>query len=369
MASCLLRAPEIEAVHFVVAPWQEHIVFESVLQLDSRFILHTSKMDRSSISRNAWYYRKLPRIANAMRADVAHLTHPMPINAEAFNCPVVVTLHDMYPFEIPMNFGFPKFIFNRIVLRQCLDAADAITCVSEATKSKLSSYLPSVSSKAIRVYNCVDPQLAAIDTRELKKWHNQPFLLCVAQHRRNKNLPLLIRAYKRLLTAGKIAATTQLLIVGISGPETHRIRRLIGSCALASRVHLREGLSEGELQWCYRNCEALVAPSITEGFGLPVAEAMLAGCRVVCSEILAHWEIGAGRCHFVEIQQQGEERLASAIAASLGEAKPRPLDLPDLSGAVIAREYVALYRKLIAGAAVVRGSAALPVAVSERQLL
>jgi glycosyltransferase involved in cell wall biosynthesis len=113
----------------------------------------------------------------------------------------------------------------------------------------------------------------------------------------------------------------------------------------------------------------LVAPSITEGFGLPVAEAMLAGCRVVCSEIPAHWEIGAGRCHFVELGQQAEERLAAAIAASLSEAKPMPDRLPELSAPVLARDYVALYRKVITSDAVIRGSAALSVAVSERQLL
>lgn len=369
MASCLLQAPEVESVHFVVAPWQEQMVNAYGLQLDSRFVLHVREMGRNSLGRNAWYFRRLPQLANAMRADLVHLTYPMPINAPAFRCPVVVTLHDMYPFEIPMNFGFPKFIFNRIVLRQCLHASDAVACVSESTTSALRNCFPSVSAKAIRIYNCVDPQLASAEACPIEAWRNEPFLLCVAQHRRNKNLKLLIRAYRRLLTSEQIPAATQLLIVGISGPETHAILRLIDHFRLSDRVHLREGLSEGQLQWCYRNCEALVAPSITEGFGLPVAEAMLAGCRVVCSEIPAHWEIGAGRCHFVELGQQAEERLAAAIAASLSEAKPMPDKLPELSAPVLARDYVALYRKVITSDAVIRGSAALSVAVSERQLL
>jgi hypothetical protein len=54
-----------------------------------------------------------------------------------FACPTMVTLHDLYPYEMPMNFGFPKFIFNRMVLQQCLRNTDAIACVSETTLFRL----------------------------------------------------------------------------------------------------------------------------------------------------------------------------------------------------------------------------------------
>lgn len=369
MTSCLLRAPEIDSVHLVIAPWQQQMVYATGLQLDARLTLHVSEMGRGSIARNLWYYKMLPEVAQAIRADVVHLTYPMPLNSPAFHVPVVVTLHDLYPFEIPMNFGVPKFMFNRMVLRQCLQAADAIACVSEATKNMLHRFFPSVSAKALRLYNCVDPQPPADAVCSIEGWRTQPFLLCVAQHRKNKNLRLLISTYRRMLNAQQLPAETQLLIVGVSGPETGDLRRLIEHWELGERVHLRHGLTEAQLQWCYRKCEVLVAPSITEGFGLPVAEAMLAGCRVVCSEIPAHWEIGAGRCHFVPIDQQGEERLADAIAASLTEAKPRPIALPELSPSVLAREYLALYRGLTPSHAVVRGPSALPIAVSERQSL
>lgn len=369
MASCLLRAAEIETVHFVIAPWQRQMVHASGLESDARFILHDIEMGRSSISRNAWYYRRLPEAAREIRADLVHVSLPMPVNRRAFPCPVVVTLHDLYPFEIPMNFGFPKFIFNQMVLRQCLKSADAIACVSEATKTMLHRFFPSVSAEAIRIYNCVDSQPATPAERPMEGWGNEPFLLCVAQHRKNKNLQLLISAFRKLLTTGQISSQTRLLIVGVSGPETRHVHRLIAHRALDGRVHLLQGLTESQLQWCYRHCEALVAPSITEGFGLPVAEAMLAGCRVVCSEIPAHWEIGAGHCRFVQVQDEGETRLAEAISSCLAEPKPQPVDLPELSAAALAREYVALYGRLITSRAIAGQSAALSPAISEGQLL
>ena len=60
-----------------------------------------------------------------------------------------------------------------------------------------------------------------------------------------------------------------------------------------------------ELQWCYRKCELLLAPSSIEGFGLPVAEALLAGCRIVCSDILAFRELEGKNCHYVPLDVDG----------------------------------------------------------------
>ena len=368
MVSCLLRTPEVESVHFAVAPWQEEMVNAHGLQSDPRVILHVREMGRSSIGRNTWHYRRLPELARSVSADLVHLTYPVPINAPAFHCPVVATLHDMYPFEIPMNFGFPKFIFNQLMLRQCLSAADAIACVSETTMGKLRSFVPSVSRKALRIYNCVEPHASSEAACPIAGLCSNPFLLCVAQHRKNKNLPLLIRAYRRLLNSRQISTKTQLIIVGVLGPETGHIRRVIGQTS-GGRIQLIQGLTEAELQWCYKHCEVLIAPSITEGFGLPVAEGLLAGCRVVCSEIPAHWEIGAGRCHFVELKQDAEERLAGAIAAGLSEPKPQPMDLPELSADHLSREYIALYRTLLTSSAVIKSAPAIPLATSERQPL
>lgn len=361
LAQCLLSAPEVERVHFVVAPWQQEMAGATGLQLDQRFTLHVEEMERSSIGRNEWYYRKLPDVARAVRADLVHLSYPMPIDASAFQCPTVVSLHDLYPYEIPMNFGFPKFIFNRIALRECLGAVDAIACVSNATANKLRQYLPASSRKAVRIYNCVEPQPAEFVSPPTR-WDGRPFLLCVAQHRKNKNLRLLIRTFRRLLTAGRIGANMRLLIVGIPGPETKSIHRLIAQSGLSECVQLREGLSEAELQWCYRNCEALVSPSVTEGFGLPVAEGILAGCRIVCSEIPAHWEIGAGRCRFVNLQFNGDEKLADAIVGSLRESKPRPVFLPELSARKITQQYVELYSKLLSPATDACLSTTVPIA-------
>jgi len=113
------------------------------------------------------------------------------------------------------------------------------------------------------------------------------------------------------------------------------------------RVILRDGLSDYQLQWCYRHCEALVVPSTTEGFGLPVAEGMLTGCRVICSDIPTLREVGEEHCAYFVLGRSEEEALANSIATSLKQPKPKAVALPHFAAEVIGNQYVNLYRQLL----------------------
>jgi len=348
VARCLLLEPEISALHLVIAPWQRRFMQAAGFRSDPRLVTHVAKMDKSSLSRNLWYYRDLPQLAARLKADLVHFSYPMPVNAAAFSCPTMVTLHDLYPYEIPMNFGFPKFIFNRMVLRQCLHKVDAIACVSDTTLLRLRKYSPPfVWKKAVRIYNCVETEsVGGVDT-PIWGWQGERFLLSVAQHRRNKNIPLLLRSFHRLLRTGQIPADLKLVVIGIAGPETGRIRRLVSVLGLAGSTSFREGVSESELKWCYAQCEAVVCPSLTEGFGLPIAEALLAGCRVVCSDIPAFREVGDGHCRFVSLSGDVEDALAAAIVAVLNDPKGAQKPLLQFSAPVLTKQYTSLYRGLI----------------------
>jgi glycosyltransferase involved in cell wall biosynthesis len=355
VARCLLPEPEVSSLHFVIAPWQLGMVESAGLLQDSRMMVHVADMDRSSVGRNLWYYRKLPKLAADLQADVVHLSYPMPVDAGAFHCPTLVTLHDLYPYQIPMNFGFPKFIFNRVVLQQCLRSVDSIACVSQATLHSLKKYVPiAVWKKAVRLYNCVEAQRVLNPHPPIAGWQNDQFLLCVAQHRRNKNLPLLIRAFHRMLRMGQVARDMKLVIVGITGPETRNIHRLASALRLDASVSFLEGVSDSELQWCYRQCQVVVSPSAIEGFGLPIAEALLAGCRVVCSDIPAYQEVGDEQCRFVSLERNAEETLTEAIVATLKEPKGSPRSLQQFSAPVLGPQYVDLYRKLMTCSAPLR---------------
>ena len=345
---CLLSRPEVSSVSLVMAPWQRELVRSSGLQPGPHLCFHFAEMRNGSLSRILWFYRDLPMLARDLGADVVHVGYPAPLDTQSFPCPVVVSLHDLYPYQIPSNFGLLKGLFNRLLLRQCLRAVDAIACVSETTLLDLDRYAPlKVRQVARRIYNCVEPAPVCAPQTPLSGWGGEPFLLCVAQHRRNKNIPFLIKVFQHLLCAEGFDPSTRLIVVGIPGPETRSILHAIRRSGLEDSILLRQGLSESELQWCYRNCEAVVTPSTIEGFGLPVVEALLAGCRIVCSDIPAFREFGGNTCHYVSLGVHAEAAFATAILKALREPLPLPLSMPELAAPIIAGQYVRLYRQLL----------------------
>ncbi len=352
VARCLLTRNEVTAVDLIAAPWQQQFLSDSVQHDDIRLKLHSAPIGRNALSRNAWYYFQLPTLAADLRADILHLAYPVPVNRTALRCPTVVTLHDLYPYDLPENFGFPKVLFNRLVLQHCLRAANAIACVSDSTISRLESFAPAcIREKAEVIRNCVELQPQVTTHIPLPNWRGQPFLLCVAQHRSNKNILFLLRVFVQLLSTAKLAPKTRLLIVGIEGPETNAIVRFVTTAGIAERIVLLSGISEAELQWCYRNCQLLVAPSVTEGFGLPVAEALLAGCDVVCSDIPAFREAGGDHCRYLPLDS---DAFVDAIASAVRTPFRKPVTLPHLSLPVIAEKYLRLYGSLLASSAVAK---------------
>ncbi len=347
LARCLLTRADVSAVHLIVAGWQYDSLCGALPQDDPRLHIHSVNIGTSALSRNLWYYSELPVLAEQLKADVVHLAYPVPLNRHAFRCPTVVTLHDLYPYDIPANFGFPKVLFNRLILQQCLRSVDAIACVSESTRRQLDIYAPRLElEKAVTIYNCVEAGPRMAMQSPLASWNGEPFLLCVAQHRRNKNILLALEVFHRLLRSGEAHPQEVLVIIGIEGPETARIHRFIHATGLTHRVVLLQGVSDAGLQWCYGHCELLLAPSIIEGFGLPVVEAMVQQCRVVCSDIPAFREVGGAYCHYAKLQPSAEDAFVRAIELARKDVSFRAPVASRFSSSRIAADYMQLYTRL-----------------------
>lgn len=343
---CLLERAEVQRVDLVIGSWQEPCFLELLKTIDptlraSRLYLHQARCARASLGRNLWYYRSLPALAKAFASDVVHLTYPVPLARSRIACPVLVTLHDLYPYDLPENFGYPRVLLNRLILRQCLAAVDAIACVSKSTRERLLRRLPACAEKASCIYNCVIPHYSEASPNPLVPG---PFVLMVAQHRKNKDILFALSIFRRLLF---MEPALTLLVVGNEGPETPAIHRMMEDPLLQGKVRLLSGLSDAQLQGCYRHAALLLATSIVEGFGLPIAEAMLAGCPIVCSDIPAFRELAARHVHLIPLDASAEQSFLIAIRAVLADARPQPTALPHFSISDIGARYIQLYTHLL----------------------
>ena len=347
LARALLSTREIDRVHFIAGDWQKPMFSPGLPEADPRLHMHWVRLADANISRLSWYYRELPQIAMQLEADVVHLTYPAPVAAHSYHCPLVVSLHDLYPFDTPVNFGVLRSAVARRTMGQCIRRVNAIACVSTSTLDQLTRWFPDRVAEAVVIPNVVELKGPLQAERAPEALRGHPFLLSVAQHRRNKNVPFSISVFARALQDRVLPRDARFVIVGIPGPETSAIHARIRECRLEDRVFLYSGLTEPELHWCYRHCAALLAPSSVEGFGLPVVEAALAGCRIVCSDIPAFHEVGGLSCHFVPHDDDLVAAYTRVLADALAAPKPPARSLPHLSAASVGRRYAELYRTLL----------------------
>jgi glycosyltransferase involved in cell wall biosynthesis len=345
LARSLVARDEVAQVVLVAGRWQLEC-FQSAFGLDHpKLLLYPVDVANRSISRNLWYWQSLPRVAAACNGDAVHYCFPAPIHRRRFRCPVVTSLHDLYPYDIPENFGYPRVLFNRLFLRQSLAASDAIACVSQETLRRLRLRgFARAAQKALVIPNCVGMQSkASLPDHPLLASGRNRLLLFVGQHRQNKNIPLLLRAFSRLLLAGDLHPATLLAMVGEKGPATAEIQRRVADLCLQQNVLILESVPDCALRWLYNHAELLIAPSADEGFGLPVAEALACGTRVLCSDLPVFREVGGSACHYFDLQGDAAHNLFLAARKALREPARSVAGLDRYSADSIGERALALY--------------------------
>ncbi|MBW4554052.1 MAG: glycosyltransferase family 4 protein [Aphanocapsa sp. GSE-SYN-MK-11-07L] len=322
LAQCLAETDEVTKVTLIIGNWQQKY-FEETFQLFSPKInIITISIKNSSLSRNCWFLFGLPQLADRLNPDVIHLSFPFPFVRQWFEAPVVATIHDLYPYHCPENFGYPQVWFNRWFLKQCINQSDGLSCVSQTTLNSLKHYFPNTNfrKQVSVIYNYVDFSHASprIPDKIASEEHFE-FILCVGQHRKNKNLDLLIHVYHSLQKSGILRPSVKLLIVGSSGPETENLLYQIQTLTLQEKVLLLSSINDDELCWLYKNCDLFVIPSSTEGFCLPLVEALSLSPRVVCSNISVFQEVGSSNCTYFKLGNDSISNLIEAMTLSLSQ--------------------------------------------------
>ena len=344
LAQCLADTPEVSKVTLIIGAWQKDY-FELFVN-SPKIQLISVEIQNSSLVRNIWFLFAFPILVKRFSPDIVHLSFPFPFLRFFFSCPVVSTIHDLYPYEKPEVFGYPNVIFNRLFLKQCIENSDSLTCVSKSTLSSLKSYFPKTQTlKPISViYNYVDfSEIVAESPTNLNIGNNDAFLLCVAQHRQNKNIDLLIQAFYFLHENKSLKNDTKLIIVGNTGPETEKLFKLTHALSLQDHVIFIHAIKDKELCWLYQKCQLFIAASSQEGFCLPLAEALYFSCQVVCSDIPIFREIGGFNCCYFDLQNNALENLSQTIISTLEQPLTRNTDNFRFSKLDIADQYLKFY--------------------------
>ena len=214
-----------------------------------------------------------------------------PAHSLPLYCPMrsVVTIHDVAFLDFPKYFT-PKDLFRlKMVTRQAVKKADKIIAVSKSTKKDIVKYYQVPAKKVEVIYSAYDKKLFKPTkkteiVRVLKKYKiKEPYLIYVGTLQKRKNIPRLISAFAYLKK--KYQIPHQLVIVGKKGWLYDEIFQKVREGGLRREVIFTGFAKNSDLPGLLSGVDVFVLPSLYEGFGLPILEAMACGTPVVASKV------------------------------------------------------------------------------------
>jgi glycosyltransferase involved in cell wall biosynthesis len=298
--------------------------------------------------RSVWMQLSLPRILRALRPDVVHFTNYLaPV---ASRVPYVVSIHDMTLSLMPECHTFKKRLLTSTLVPTVARRARLVLVPSEATRRDVVRLLGIARERTRVIPYAPSPRFApaAEGAEAVAARHGvrPPYFLYVGTLEPRTNVAAALRAFARVAAD---VPEHRFLLVGQRGWRCEDVFAEASSPALRDRVRFLDYVPEEDLPLLYTHATALVYPSLYEGFGFPVVEAMACGTPVLTSRSSSLAEIGEGAALLVD--PRDEEEMAEALSALATRAALRE-DLrargraraAEFTWERTARETVAAYR-------------------------
>ncbi len=204
--------------------------------------------------------------------------------------PAVQVIHDLQVYHYPENFSWPKRRFLQRMLPRSAEAARLTVASSRYTRRDVGRFLPQrlEDTRVVQLAGRAGGQPASAESvQRVRSQYDleERYLLCVATSHLHKNLHGLVEAYSQVdLAAG-------LVLVGKRGTGHGQLVRAIRQARGRERIRVLGQVAAEELAALYTGATGAVVPSLFEGFGMTVLEAMQCGCPVACSSLTALPEV------------------------------------------------------------------------------
>src|SRR5215204_2005372 len=237
-------------------------------------------------SRRFWWSISLPRYCSQASFALFHGTNfELPYWS---SCPTVLTIHDLSLLLYPQTHQKHLVRRARVKLPLIARKANAIITPSQTVKHEVSEHLGVSADKVFAI-----PEAARRNFYRVSRSESDPvcsrlgiepeFILFVGTVEPRKNLLNLVRAFDEILR--NTSLRPQLVIAGKKGWLSDDLMGYLGSSHIKERVLFTGHLSDDDLRSVYSACRVFVYPSLYEGFGLPLLEAMACGAPVVTSRV------------------------------------------------------------------------------------
>jgi glycosyltransferase involved in cell wall biosynthesis len=243
--------------------------------------LQSSEYPRSSaISRLAWNQLMYPVVARNMDILLNPSTH-----GHLWPGKQVLTIHDLLSLRFNNISGHQRLYFQNVLPRMIRQSAAVIT-VSECTKQEVIRHFGTQADKIRVINNGFDrrnfcPSLAG-SQKILDRYGVSGYILAVGPTYPHKNFGTLFQAYAQF--SSRERKQYPLLIAGGRPSYIAQLRKLSDHAGLSQYIHFTGYVPQELMPALYQEARLLVFPSLYEGFGIPLLEAMGCGCPIVCSD-------------------------------------------------------------------------------------
>lgn len=265
------------------------------------------------------------REVSQAKPDIFHSPHfVLPL---LFSRRTVVTIHDLIPMLFPKNLpSRATYVHYNTMIKLGVRKAQKIIAVSASTKNDLIRLVRIPPEKIVVIPEAADARYKPVQDEQ--RWKQvkerqgiqRKFLLYVGNYKPHKNLVRLVKAFSQLPES--LRKEHQLVLVGKKDKRYPEVGSLVKKLNLKRDVTMLGFLSEDDLLMFYNAAQALILPSLYEGFGLPPLEAMACGTPVIASNVSSIPEV-VGDAALLLSNQQDVNEIAKAMEKILTDENLR----------------------------------------------
>lgn len=291
----------------------------------SRFNIVRSSLDTSApYTRILWEHLAMPFILNRSNVDIFHNPdHVLPILP--VNAKKIITVHDLSFYKFPGTFPFMKRNYKRALTPRSVRLADKIIAVSNSTKDDLVELFGIDRNKIEVVHIGVSEEFVRIEDDDALEHSRkklglpEKFVLYLGTIEKRKNLERLIDAF--VLASRRGDFPHKLVIAGKKGWLYKDLLKKIDDNGVKDGIIFASDIKQADLPILYNLADLFVYPSIYEGFGLPVLEAMACGTPVITSNTSSLPEVAGDAAALID--PYNIEEIAHNISELLHDAERR----------------------------------------------
>ncbi len=254
----------------------------------SNFIIRKGKLP---LPGTFWFQTEGRQIINSDKPDTFWAPCDILPSGLSKNIYKVLSVHDLTYIFFPQTMENYNRLIHKMFFKKSLLNANRIITMVNYTKKALIDLFNIKPEKITVIYEGVDEKFRQYDRSEVTKILNnykinRPYILAVGTLEPKKNYPLLLKAFQSL------KLDWDLIIIGKKGWKSQEIYNTIDKLGIKNKVKILGYVSIEDLPYFYNGAEIFVFPSLYEGFGLPLLEAMACGVPVICSNSSSLPEIG-----------------------------------------------------------------------------